>query len=61
MIVTCVQRGNYVYVYGEGNRQLCSQFGTLHGYTGSTFAVKRGDYVYVYDERNRLISSQFSK
>ena len=46
MIGTAVQRGNYVYVYDEKNRQLYSQYGELYGFTGSTVSIKRNNYVY---------------
>ena len=59
MITLAVERGGFVYVYGDGNRQIASQAGSLHGYTSTTFSVKRDGYVYTYDERNHQISSQY--
>lgn len=61
MITTAVQRGSYVYVYGEKNRQLYSKQGELAGFTSSAVSVKRGSYIYVYDEKGRQIGSHFSK
>ena len=49
-ISTAVQRGSWVYVYGEKGQQLTSIAGELHGFTGSSVSVKRGNWVYVYDE-----------
>jgi len=60
MITTAVQRGSYVYVYGDKNRQLYSKLGELAGFTGSAVSVKRG-YVYVYDEKGRQIGAHYSK
>ena len=54
-IVTAVQRGSQVYVYGAGQRQLCAVFAGngpedgLKGYTSSTVSVRRGSNIYVYD------------
>ena len=65
-IVTAVQRGSQVYVYGAGQRQLCSIYaGTgpndgLKGYTSSTVSVRRGSQIYVYDNQGRQISSVFA-
>lgn len=57
MIVTAVQKGNIVYVYGTGNRVLFSQSGELHGYTSSSVSVKKGNMIYTYNERGSTISS----
>ena len=57
MIITCIQRGGSVYVYGQGNRMLFSVTGTLVGYTGSSVSVRRGSTVYTYDDHNRMIGS----
>ena len=57
MIVTAVQRGNTVYVYGDGNRMLFSRSGQLHGYTATSVSVKRGTTVYVYNERGTQTGS----
>lgn len=59
MITVAVQRGSYVYVYGEGNKQLFSKDGTLYGYTSTTVSVRRGNIVYTYDTRGIQISSRF--
>lgn len=60
MITAAIQRGNYVYVYGEGGHSLFSSFGELQGYTSGSVSVRRGDYIYVYNEKGGLISSYFS-
>lgn len=41
MIITAVQKGSMVYVYGEHNKLLLTKSGELHGYTGSSVSVKR--------------------
>ena len=62
-IVTAVQRGSQVYVYGAGQRQLCAVFAGngpdvgLKGYTLSTVSVPRGSQIYVYDAQRRQVSS----
>ena len=61
-IVTAVQRGGQVYVYGAGQRKLCAVFAGngpedgLKGYTSSTVSVRRGSNIYVYDPQARQIS-----
>lgn len=57
MIVTAVQKGKLVYVYGAGNRVLFSQYGELHGYTSSSVSVKKGNLIYTYNERGVVIST----
>ncbi|ASN87514.1 MULTISPECIES: hypothetical protein [Pectobacterium] len=59
-IGNAVQRGNFVYIYDEKNRQIsCVNAGNakngdgLTGYTGSTVNVRRGNFIYTYDERGR--------
>lgn len=59
MIVTAVQKGNMVYVYGVGNRILFSKYGELHGYTSSSVSVKKGNMIYTYNERGSTISSHY--
>lgn len=61
MITTAIQRGSFVYVYGEKNRQLYSKPGQLAGFTGSTVSVKKGNFIYVYDEKGRQIGSHYTK
>ena len=50
MIQTAVQRGDWVYVYGENGTQLFYQSGQLMGFTGTSVSIKRGDWIYVYDQ-----------
>ncbi len=59
MIETAIQRGKYVYVYGNGNHLLFSRFGELYGFTSTTVSVKNGKYVYTYDARGSQKSSHF--
>mgnify|MGYP006943315209 CR=1 FL=1 len=65
-IVTAVQRGSQVYVYGQGQRQLCAIFAGngpkdgLHGFTSSSVSVRRGKIVYIYDAQGRQISSAYA-
>lgn len=61
MIETAIQKGSYVYVYGQGNRSLFSCPGELHGFTSATVSVRRGSYVYTYDARGHVISSHYAK
>ena len=57
MIVTAIQKGSSVYVYGDGNRVLFVQNGELHGYTGGSVSVKKGNVIYTYNERGSVIST----
>lgn len=65
-IVTAVQRGSQVYVYGPNQRQLCAVFAGngpddgLKGFTSSTVSVRRGSNIYVYDAQGRQVSSVFA-
>lgn len=61
MIITAIQKGNLLYVYGERNRLLSTQSGELYGYTGSTVAVKNGNTVYTYNERGTLVSTHSAR
>lgn len=65
-IVTAVQRGSQVYVYGAAQQQLCSIYAGnepgdgLKGFTTTTVSIKRGRSVYVYDAQGRQISSTYA-
>ncbi len=65
-IVTAVQRGSQVYVYGQGQRQLCAIYAGngpndgLHGFTSSSVSVRRGRNICAYDAQGRQISSTFA-
>lgn len=61
MITTAVQRGNYVYVYGDKDNVLFNAPGTLQGYTSGSVSIKRADYVYVYDAKGHITASHYSK
>lgn len=41
MIETAIQKGNIVYVYGNGNRQLFSKCGELYGYIKGDSRLKK--------------------
>lgn len=58
MIVTAIQKGNSVYVYGEKNGLLFTKNGELHGYTGGSVSIKRGNTVYTYNDHGSLISTR---
>lgn len=64
--VTAVQRGLQVYVYGQGQRQLCAIFAGngpddgLTGFTSPTVSVRKGRNIYIYDAQGRQISSMFA-
>lgn len=65
-IITAIQRGSQVYVYGTGQRQLCAVFAGngpddgLRGYTSSTVSVRRGSMIYVYNAKGQQVSSVFA-
>lgn len=58
-IGNAVQRGSFVYVCDERNRQISTiptengKDDGLKGYTGSTVNVRRGAFIYTYDEKGR--------
>lgn len=58
-IGNAVQRGSFVYVYDERNRQISTisagngKDDGLKGYTGSNVNVRRGAFIYTYDEKGR--------
>lgn len=54
MIVTAVQRGGTVCVYGEGKRLLFAKSGQLQGYTSNSVSIKQGNVLCVYNERGIL-------
>ena len=65
-IEVAIQKGDYVRVYGNGNRELFSIWipnkdDALMGFTSTTVSVKKGEYIYVYDETGRQISSHWTK
>lgn len=51
MIQTAVQKGDWVYVYGENGNRLFTQFGQLMGFTGTSVSIKKGSWIYVYDQK----------
>ena len=66
-IEVAILKGDYIYVYGNGNRELFSRFispskgDALMGFTSTTVSIKQGDYIRVYDETGREISSHWTK
>ena len=60
-ISSAIQRGSFVYVYDEKNRQVGSHSGDLHGYTGSSVSVKRGSFIYTYDDKGRQIGANSAR
>ena len=61
MIETAVQKGNAVYVYGNGNKTLIVKTGELYGYTSTSVSVKHGNAVYTYNDRGALTSTHTAK
>ena len=61
-IGNAVQRGSFVYIYDENNRQTANVYAGnntndgLKGYTSSQVNVRRGDFIYSHDERGKQIS-----
>lgn len=65
-IEVAIQKGNFVHVYGNGNRELFSKLinpsdgDALMGFTSTTVSIKQGIFIRVYDETGREISSHFA-
>ena len=61
MIVSAVQEGAYVYVYGENNVLLCTiscpggSSGVLVTFTSRNVTIRSGLYLYIYDENGNLV------
>jgi len=55
------QKGSFLYVYGENNKQLSSMSinssDEYLGMGGSFFLIKKGSFIYVYDYNSKQISS----
>ncbi len=62
-IGNAVERGTFIYIYDEKDRQVASvprgsQPGDgLKGYTPSRVNVKHGSFIYSYDEKGRQVGS----
>ena len=62
-IGNAVQRGSFVYVYDEKNRQMFSKpAGSgkddgLKGYTILTINIRRGGFIYTYNEKGQQTGS----
>lgn len=58
MIISAIQRGNMVYVYGEKNNILMTKPGELSGYTSSAVSIrnKAAKTVTTYDEKGHILS-----
>ena len=58
-IATAVQRGHFVYLYDEKNRQttiIPASSGPnegLTGYTAASVSIRRGAFVHIYDASGR--------
>ena len=54
------QKGNYLYVYGDGNQQLSwTSINTSDEYLGmgsSFFVVQKGNYIHTYDSKSNQIA-----
>lgn len=61
MIDTAIQKGNSVYVYGNGNRMLFAKPGELYGYTSTSVSVKNGNSIYTYNERGSLVGTHSAR
>jgi hypothetical protein len=61
-IVTAVQRGSQIYVYGQGNSNFAgnSPDDGLKAFTSSLVSVRRGRNIYVYGSQGRQISIVFA-
>ena len=55
MIVSAVQKGAIVFVYGAGNRILMQMHGILMGYTANSVSIKKGTIVWDYDDLNVIL------
>ena len=62
-IANAVERGGFVYVYDENNRQIftvpAGNGGKdgLTGYTNSRVNVRRGSFIYSYDQTGRQVAA----
>lgn len=59
-ISTAIQKGDYVSVYDENNRELFSRYGKLKGYTGTTVSIKDNSSIHVYNIEGRVVSSHYT-
>lgn len=55
MIECAVQKGNLVYVYGNGNHLLFTKPGELYGYTSTTVSIKNAGLIYIYNDKGNHI------
>lgn len=62
-IMTAVEMGGFVYVYGERNMVLCTipsgggPGDGLKGYTSSSVSIQQGRFIYIYNERGQCIQT----
>lgn len=56
-ITNAVERGTFVYVYGDKGKQLFVKPGQLHGFTSASIVVRKGGWLYTYDEKGRQIAT----
>lgn len=57
-IITAVQKGNLVVVYGERNSIIAQKTGILHGYTNATYSIRQGNLVVTWNEKGQIISQK---
>ena len=55
MIAMAIQRGSYVYVYDDKNRQITYRQGKLVGFTSTSFSIQRDSCIFVYDDKDRCL------
>lgn len=55
MIALALQKGTYVYVYDEKNRQITYRYGKLVGFTATSFSIQRDGCIFVYDEKDKCL------
>ena len=58
MIEFAIQRGNVVFVYGEGGHYMFQRPGELCGYTSSSVTVKSCGIYSTFDNKGHLISTK---
>ena len=59
MIAIAMQRGSYVEVFNERNRQIFCRVGELHGHTSTTVTVKgRDGFLTVWDEKGKFVCAR---
>jgi hypothetical protein len=57
VIANAIQKGEKVFVYGDGGKFLFSHTGELHDYAAAHVTIRQGICLYVYDPHGRCIAS----